>query len=134
MLENPAGLNPLTEKIIGCAMTVHRTFGPGLLESIYQECLLVELRFAGLKVECEHRVPLIYRDVSVGRGFKLDLVVEGKVVVEVKAVQDLAPVHTAQMLTYLKLTGCPVGLMINFNVAVLKDGIRRVIKRETHAA
>jgi GxxExxY protein len=134
VLANPAGLNLLTEKIIGCAISVHRTFGPGLLESIYQECLVIELRLTALKVERERRIPLIYRGVTVGQGFKLDLVVEGKVVVEVKAIQDLAPVHTAQMLTYLKLAGCPVGLLVNFNVPVLKDGVRRVIKRETQTA
>jgi GxxExxY protein len=102
-----------------------------LLESIYQACLAIELRLAGLNVECERRIPLIYRGVTVGQHFKLDLVVEGRVVVEVKAIQDLAPVHTAQTLTYLKLAACPVGLLINFNVPVLKDGIRRVINRET---
>jgi GxxExxY protein len=134
MLVNPGGFNAVTEKIIGGAMAVHRTFGPGLLESVYQACLLIELRLAGLKVETERRVRLTYRDIAVGPAFKVDLIVEEKVLVEIRAIEILAPVHTAQMLTYLKLTGCPVGLLINFNVPRLKDGIRRVVKNDQTSA
>jgi GxxExxY protein len=127
MLWNPAGLNVLTEKVIGGAISVHRVTGPGLLESVYQGCLVVELRQLGLRVETERRIPLLYRGFTVGDGFKIDCIVDDKIIVEVKAVDRLAPVHSAQVITYLKLTGCPIGLLINFNVRLLKDGIRRLV-------
>jgi GxxExxY protein len=132
VLQNPAGLNALSETIIGCAITVHRVYGPGLLESIYHECFTIEMRLAGLPVETEKKVPVIYRGVRVGDGFKIDCIVENKIVVEVKAIESLAGVHTAQLITYLKLTGCPVGLLINFNVPLLKHGIRRVLHPDYH--
>jgi GxxExxY protein len=131
VLQNPAGLNALTEKIIGCGITVHRVYGPGLLESIYHECFIVELRQVGLLVEREKKVPVTYRGVTVGR-FKIDCLVEDKIVVEVKAIESLAPVHTAQLITYLKLTGCPIGLLMNFNVPILKSGVRRVLHPGYH--
>jgi len=127
MLQDPDGVNSLTERIIGCALAVHRAFGAGLLASVYTACLVLELQAAGLQVETERKVSLRYRGQPVG-GFKIDLIVEGKVVLEVKAVEQLAPVHGAQLLTYLKVTGCPVGLLINFNVPVLKNGIRRLLR------
>jgi GxxExxY protein len=127
MLENPAGLNPLTEKIIGAGIAVHRVFGPGLLEAVYRACLVLELKAKGLRVETERSIPLVYRGVEVGHPYKMDLIVEGQVVVEAKAVHALAPVHEAQVITYLKLTGCPVGLLMNFNVPLLKDGVNRVV-------
>ncbi len=127
MLEDPDGLNPLTEMIIGCGVTVHREFGAGLFESVYARCFILELRANGLQVETEKRIPLFYRGVRVHRGFRIDLIVEGLVVVEVKAVAMLAPVHSAQLITYLKLTGCPVGLLVNFNVPLLTGGVRRLV-------
>ncbi|MBS1904950.1 MAG: GxxExxY protein [Bacteroidetes bacterium] len=117
--------NELTHKIIGCAMKVHSALGPGLLESAYQECLLFELRQEGLFVEKERAFPLVYHDVKLDCGYRIDLLVENQVVVEIKAVEGLTDVHTAQVLTYLKLSKCRVGLLINFNVAHLKEGLRR---------
>ena len=117
----------LTERIIASAIAVHDALGPGLLESIYQRCLVLELRAVSSRVETEKCVPVLYRGVVIESPFKLDLIVEGIVVVEVKAIQSFAPVHHAQLISYLKLTGCPVGLLINFNVTLLKHGIRRVV-------
>jgi GxxExxY protein len=117
----------LTERIIACAITVHDTLGPGLLESIYQRCLVLELRAHSMQVETQKCVPVVYRGVVVDSPFKLDLVVEASVVVEVKAIQSYAPVHHAQLISYLKLSSCPVGLLMNFNVTLLKHGIRRVV-------
>jgi GxxExxY protein len=127
MLTNPAGTNELTEAIIGGAIRVHRDKGPGLLESAYVECLVCEFRDLGLAVGRKLSVPLTYRGRTLETTYELDLLVEGRVIVEVKAVAALAPVHSAQLLTYLKLTGLPVGLLINFNVPVLKQGIRRLV-------
>ncbi len=115
----------LTEKIIGAAIEVHRALGPGLLESAYQACLARELTLRGLLFEKEKPLPVIYKDVQLDCGYRLDFVVAQKVILELKAVETLLPVHEAQLLTYLKLTGCRVGLLINFNVPVLIDGIRR---------
>lgn len=117
----------LTKKIIGAAIEVHRTLGPGLLESAYEACLLYELHETGLKIERQKPVPLVYKNVKLECGYRLDLVVEGKVVVEVKSVTDTIVIHEAQLLSYLKLAGCQVGLLINFNVKLLKHGIRRLI-------
>ena len=122
----------LTEQIIGCAMTVHDTLGPGLLESIYERCLVLELRASSLRVETERYVPVVYRGIVVDSPFRLDLVVEDLVVVEVKAVQVFAQVHHAQVISYLKLTGYPVGLLINFNVTLLKHGIRKVVRPDLY--
>jgi GxxExxY protein len=126
MLENPAGLNALSEKIIGCGIAVHRVFGAGLLESVYRPCFEIELRANGLRVDAERRIPLVYRGVEVSC-FRIDLVVEDLILVEIKAVDCLAPVHSAQVITYLKLTNCPIGLLFNFNVPLLKDGVRRLV-------
>jgi len=120
-------LNWLTESIIGAAIEVHRALGPGLLESAYETCLAFELMGRGLKVEQQKPLPVVYREVKLDCGYRLDLLVEKAVIVEVKAVDRLAPIHQAQLLSYLKLSGCKVGLLINFNVKVLKDGIRRVV-------
>jgi GxxExxY protein len=132
MPEDNALYEDLTEQIIACAMTVHDTLGPGLLESIYHRCLVVELRAASLQVETERYVPVLYRGSVVGPPLKLDLVVAGLVVVEVKAVQSFVPVHHAQVISYLKLTGYPVGLLINFNVTLLKHGIRKVVRPDLY--
>ena len=123
---NP-NLNELATKAIGCALTVHKTLGPGLLESAYQECLYFELAKTGLRVEKEKALPLIYEEVQLDCGYRVDLIVEGKLIIEVKSVEALNDVHLAQVLTYLKLSRCKLGLLVNFNVVLLKDGIRRVI-------
>jgi GxxExxY protein len=121
-------LNKITETIIGAAMAVHRELGPGLLESTYEACLVYELiNPIGLTVERQKELPVRYRGVKIDCGYRIDLLVEDKVIVEIKAVEKLAPIHTAQVLSYLKLSGCKVGLLINFNTRVLKDGIRRLI-------
>jgi len=118
-------LNAYTEAIIGAAMDVHRALGPGLLESAYEACLVYQLREQGLKVEHQKPLPVTYQEVKLDCGYRIDLLVADKVIVEVKSVERLAPIHEAQLLSYLRLSGCPVGLLINFNVRVLKDGIRR---------
>ena len=115
----------LTERIIGAAIEVHRQVGPGLLESAYQECLAHEFALQGLPFERELVMPVEYKGTSLDCGYRLDFLVSGKIVVELKAVDALLPIHEAQLLTYLKLSGCRVGLLINFNVPVLTRGIRR---------
>lgn len=117
----------ITGKIIGAGIEVHRQLGPGLLESAYRACLCWELHHCGLAVDREIALPLVYKGVHVEAGYRLDLIVEGRVLVELKAIERLAPVHTAQVITYLKLTGLRVGLLMNFNAAVLRDGIVRVV-------
>ena len=120
-------LNKLTEQIIGAAIEVHRHLGPGLLESAYEACLAYELERLGLKVEKQKPLPLIYKDIRLDQGYRIDLLVADQVVVELKVVDALMPVHEAQMLSYLKLSGCKLGLLINFDVKLLKDGICRFI-------
>ena len=117
----------LTKTIVGAAIEVHKILGPGLLESTYEACLLYELKTANLKAECQKILPIEYKDITLDCGYRLDLLVEDKVVVEVKSVNELTKVHEAQLLTYLKISGCQVGLLINFNVWRLKEGIRRLI-------
>jgi GxxExxY protein len=119
--------NLITEKIIGCAIKVHRALGPGLLESAYQACLYYELIKTGMFVEKEKPLPLVYEDVKLDCGYRMDLVIERKIVLEVKSVDSLTDIHLAQILTYLKLSNCRFGLLINFNVTQLKDGIKRVV-------
>ena len=120
-------VNRLTWKIIACAIAVHRALGPGLLESAYVACLIVELRGRGLRVDVDVRVPLVYRGLKLDCAYILDMVVENTVVLEIKAILAVLPVHEAQLLTYLKLTGKPIGLLLNFNVPVMKDGVTRKI-------
>jgi len=129
MLTNPSGTNAITGDIIGCAIKVHKALGPGLLESAYSPCLALELRDAGHTIELKKPVPLIYRNIRINVCFYVDLVVDGQVLVELKSVAELTAVHEAQLLTYLRLTHCPVGLLINFNVPVLKDGVKRKINK-----
>lgn len=121
--------NEISEKIIGCAIQVHRELGPGLLESSYEECLYFELIQAGLLVEKQKPLPLVYKEVKLECGYRIDLMVENKVVIEVKAVEALNDVHMAQVLTYLKLSKCKLGLLMNFNVALMKSGIKRVANK-----
>ena len=121
--------NDITEIIIGCAIKIHKNLGPGLLESAYQECLFYELKQAGLKVEKEKPLPLIYEEVKLECGYRIDLLVENKVIVELKSVEALNDVHLAQILTYLKLSNNKIGLLINFNVTQLIKGLKRVINK-----
>ena len=116
----------LTGRIIGCAMRVHTVLGAGLLESAYEACLCYELRKAGLKVEQQKPVPLIYEEVKLECAYRMDLFVENQIIVELKADDTLPPLHTTQLLTYLKLSHHKLGLLINFNVQHLRDGIKRV--------
>ena len=117
----------LTGQIIGAAIEVHKQLGPGLLESTYQACLCHELELRGISFECQKPLPLEYKGIKLECGYRIDLLVAGLVIVEIKSVEALAPIHEAQLLTYLKLTGVKVGFLINFNVVVLKDGIRRLV-------
>lgn len=119
--------NDLSQIIIGCAIKVHTTLGPGLLESAYEECLYYELVKEGLKVEKQKALPLIYEEIKLEVGYRLDLIVEDKVIIEIKACEGLNDVHLAQVLTYLKLSNVKLGLLINFNVSKVKDGIKRVV-------
>ncbi len=118
--------NSLTGKIIGAAIEIHRALGPGLLESAYEACLLYELRLRKLKVKPQKAMPVFYKDVMLDCGYRVDLVVEDQVIVEIKSVSSLASIHEAQLLSYLKLSNCKIGLLINFNVKILKEGIRRL--------
>ena len=118
--------NSLTGKIIGAAIEIHRALGPGLLESAYEACLIYELRLRKLKVEPQKSMPVFYKDVMLDCGYRVDIVVEDRVIVEIKSVSSLAPIHEAQLLSYLKLSNCKIGLLINFNVRVLKEGICRI--------
>jgi GxxExxY protein len=119
--------NDITYKVIGCAIKVHKSLGPGLLESAYQECLFYELKKEGLNVEKERSMPLVYEDVKLDVGYTIDLLVEEKIVIELKSVECLSDVHRAQILTYMKLGEYKLGLLINFNVTKLTDGIERFI-------
>ena len=118
--------NNISGKIIGCAIEVHKALGPGLLESAYEECLYYELLSAGLKVEKQKALPVVYKEVKLDAGYRIDLLVENCVVVELKSVDAINDVHVAQVLTYLKLSDCKLGLLINFNVVKLIDGIKRL--------
>ena len=118
--------NSLTDAIIGAAITVHRELGPGLLESVYEKCLALELIKSGLQVCSQKEIPLTYKGLALESGFRADLIIENKVLVELKSVDQILPVHTAQVLTYLKLSNLRTGLLINFNVQLLKNGIKRL--------
>jgi GxxExxY protein len=120
-------VNKITEQIIGAAIEVHPALGPGLLESAYEECLCGEVSLRGLRFERQRVLPVEYKGVKLDCGYRLDLLVEELVVVEIKSVASIEPIHEAQLLTYLRMGGWKVGLLINFNVPVLKDGIRRRI-------
>ena len=122
MFEN----NSLTDAIIGAAITVHRELGPGLLESVYEKCLAMELTKSGLQIAAQKEIPLTYKGLALESGFRADLIIENKVLVELKSVEQILPVHTAQVLTYLKLSNLRTGLLINFNVPLLKNGIKRL--------
>ena len=117
----------ISKLVFDSALKVHKMLGPGLLESAYEECLFYELKKSNLKVEKQKALPLIYEEVKLDIGYRIDIIIEDKFIVEIKAVESLNEVHLAQLLTYLKLTDCKLGLLINFNVKLLKDGVRRVI-------
>ncbi len=117
--------NEITQHVIGAAIEVHKQLGPGLLESAYEECLCHELAIRHVNFERQKPIPLVYKEVKLDCGYRLDLLVEGRIVVELKAVDGLGPIHEAIILTYLKLSGHRLGLLINFNVPLLKDGIKR---------
>lgn len=117
----------ISKIVFESALKVHKTLGPGLLESAYEECLFYELKKTNLKVEKQKPLPLIYEKVNLEVGYRIDIIVEDKFIVEVKSVEALNDVHLAQLLTYLKLSECKLGLLINFNVKLLKDGVRRII-------
>jgi GxxExxY protein len=118
-------INEITQKIIGCAIHVHKQLGPGLLESAYEECLAYELLKAGLSIKRQQPTPVIYKEIKLDCGYRIDILVENSVVLELKVVEDFNPVHEAQILTYMKFSNKTIGLLINFNVTVLKDGIKR---------
>jgi GxxExxY protein len=120
-------LNGLTSTIIDAAIRIHRAVGPGLLESAYFECLCFELGLVGLRIETQKALPLVYRDVTVRCAYRADVIVESAVVVEVKAVDRLAPIHSRQLYTYLRVADCRVGLVLNFGAPVMVDGIKRVV-------
>jgi GxxExxY protein len=120
-------LNKLTEAVIGAAIEVHKEMGAGLLESTYEQCLCRELSLRGVQFECQKALPVIYKGMKLDCDYRVDVLVEGVLIVEVKSVEKLAPIHEAQLLTYLRLSGCQVGLLINFNVEVLRLGIKRMV-------
>ena len=121
-------VNKITYEIIGCCYRIHTEFGPGLLESVYELCLEGELYQMGYTVERQVSVPINYKDVPIRSGFRADLIVENAIILEVKAVESFAPVHQAQLLTYMRLANKPIGLLLNFNVVSMKDGIKRFIR------
>ena len=127
MIHDEARIGALRGTIIGCAIEVHRRMGPGLLESVYQTCLIIELREAKLAVEVNRAVPLTYRGRPIEGHLFIDILVDDLIVLEVKSVSRLVPVHTAQVITYLKLAEKPTGLLLNFNCVLMKDGIRRIV-------
>ena len=120
-------VNEISKNVIGAAIDVHRVLGPGLLESAYEACLCHELELRNIKFTRQADIPVKYKGVNLECGYRIDLLVEDKIVVELKSVEKLMPIHDAQLLSYLKLTGCTVGLLINFNVLVLKQGISRKV-------
>jgi len=119
-------INQLTGKVIGAAIEVHKSLGPGLLESIYEECLCIELRLKKIPFEKQKELPIEYKGVKLHSAYRIDIVVDERLIVELKACESLQPIHDAQLLTYLRLTGIKYGLLINFNVPVLKEGIKRL--------
>ena len=119
--------NELSKVVFDCALKVHQALGPGLLESAYEECLFHELKKNGLDVQKQKALPLVYEEVKLDVGYRIDIIVENKLIIEVKSVEALNDVHFAQLLTYLKLTNCKLGLLINFNVSLIKNGIKRIV-------
>lgn len=128
-------LNAISETIIGSAIEVHRALGPGLLESAYEACLMYELLNSGLKVEQQKPLPIAYKNTTIDCGYRLDIIVEDSVIIELKSVEQILPIHKSQLLSYLRLSGLTLGLLINFNVELLKQGLHRVVNKfETSAS
>ena len=121
--------NIITEEIIGAAIEVHKALGPGLLESAYEECLCYELIKAGLNIKRQVQLPVVYKEVKLNCGYRIDIIVEESIIVELKTAEMLMPIHEAQFLTYLKLTNKNLGLLLNFNVPILKEGIKRIVNK-----
>ena len=119
--------DPLSRRVLGCALEVHRSLGPGLLESAYEQCLAHELNEAGIGFRLQVPVPVVYKGIKLDCGYRIDLLVEGSLILELKSVCELSPLHQAQLLTYMKLAGVSVGLLINFNSQLLKQGVRRFV-------
>jgi len=119
--------NELSKIVFNCALKVHQNLGPGLLESAYEECLFYELNKMGLETQKQKALPLVYEEVKLDIGYRIDIIIENKLILEIKSVEALNDIHFAQLLTYLKLTNCKLGMMINFNVALIKNGIKRVV-------
>jgi GxxExxY protein len=126
----PAEIESLATQVVNAALAVHRALGPGLLEGAYEACLAIELVATGLSVERQESIPLVYRDHTIDAAYRLDLIVNGRLLIETKAVEALLPVHRVQVATYLRLLHQPLGLLINFNVPLIKDGIHRVLNLE----
>jgi len=120
--------NEIAEIVFESGLQIHKTLGPGLLESAYEECLYFDLVNAGLEVEKQKSLPLIYKEIKLDTGYRVDFLIENKVIVEIKSIETLHPIHTAQVLTYLKLSECKLALLINFNVSLFKDGVKRIIR------
>ena len=133
MFIDPSTFSDVTRQIIGAAIEVHRALGPGLLESVYESCLQFELTSRKIRFVVERSIPIVYKGMPLGVNYRVDLIVEDLVVVEVKSVVAVAPVHEAQLLTYLRLTRCPAGLLINFNVPRLVDGVHRKINPDAQS-
>jgi GxxExxY protein len=121
--------NEISRIVFDCSLKVHKTLGPGLLENVYEECLFYELKKYDLKVEKQKVLPLIYEEIKLDTGYRLDIIIDDKVILELKAVESLNDFHLAQLLTYLKLTNCKLGMLINFNSILIKDGIQRVVNK-----
>jgi GxxExxY protein len=119
--------NEISKIVFDCALKVHKSLGPGLLESAYEECLYFELKKNNLNVVKQKPLPLVYEDVKLEIGYRVDIIIENKVILEIKSVEALNDIHLAQILTYLKLSNCKLGMLINFNVTLIKDGIKRVV-------
>jgi GxxExxY protein len=119
--------NELSKIVFNCALKVHQNLGPGLLESAYEECLFYELNKTGLEIQKQKALPLVYEEVKLDIGYRIDIIIENKLILEIKSVEALNDIHFAQLLTYLKLTNCKLGMLINFNVALIKNGIKRVV-------
>ena len=122
-------IEDVAKDVVDAAFQVHSTLGPGLLENVYQQCLLAELKSRKLHVECEVPLPIKYREVKIDAGYRMDMIVEGCIVIENKSAESVLPVHKAQLITYLKLSGHPLGFLINWNVTLIKDGIHRLINK-----
>ena len=117
----------LSNQVIGCALEVHRNLGPGLLESAYEQCLAYEMKTAGMRFKLQHPLPVEYKGIKLDCGYRIDVFIEDRIIVELKSVDKILPIHQAQLLTYMKLAGISIGLLINFNVKYLKDGIKRMV-------